>query len=161
MTGKPVQKTRMIRNLVFSGLALAAVGCTSVELARLAPPGIIRYERIADEKEPNPEIVARIEERRVNEQARFPKIGETAAGGAKRQRIPNQAVPGQIEQLETEKANLDMALETARLESIAAAQEADAMNEAAADLSSAVDKAKSDAARDRAQGPEIDQDNEK
>jgi len=151
----------MIRSFVFSGLALATAGCTSVELARLAPPGIIRYERIADEKEPNPEIVARVEERRVNEQARFPKIGETAAGGAKRRAIPNKEVPGQIERLETEKENLDMALETARLEAIAAAQEADAMNEAAANLTSAVDKAKSDAARDETQRPEIDENNEK
>ncbi len=151
----------MRRVLAGVSSALAISGCTGFELARLAPPGIIRYERIADKKEPNPAIVKRIEERGESERPKFPKLGETTAGGAQLTPIPDGGVAGDISQLALEREHLDMALETDKLEAGAAAEDANAINEAAADLSVAVEKAKAAAARDRAKNRALDAENEK
>lgn len=151
----------MRRVLIGVGGAMAMTGCTGFDLARLAPPGIIRYEHIADEKEPNPVIVERIEARSEEQKPRFPKLGETTAGGAKLKPIPNGGIAGEISSLADERDRLDMALETDRLESDAAAMEAGSINEAAAELSAAVDEAKSAAARDRADKPAAEAENEK
>ena len=151
----------MRRVLVSVCGALAISGCTGFELARLAPPGIIRYERIADKKEPNPAIVDRIEQRGEGERPKFPKLGETTAGGATLTPIPDGGVAGEISQLASDRDHLDMALETDKLEAGAAAEDADAINEAAADLSVAVEKAKAAAARDRAQASALETENEK
>ncbi len=151
----------MLRFVGSVGLALATIGCAGVDLARLAPPGIIRYERIADEKPPNPTIAARIEERRDSEKPKIPKLGETAAGGAKMSRIPNTGVDDEVMRLETERENLEMAIATDMLESTASAQEADAINEAAADLSTAIEDAKTAAARERRSDHELADENEK
>ncbi len=142
-------------------MVLATAGCAGVDLARLAPPGIIRYERIADEKEPNPTIVTRIEERRVDEQPRFPKLGETAAGGAKMSKIPNKGVADEVARLEGERDKLGMAVETDILESGASGSEAVAINEAATDLSTAIEEAKTAAARERRRDRELADGDEK
>ncbi len=151
----------MLRFVASIGMTLAITGCAGVDLARLAPPGIIRYERIADEKEPNPTIAAQWEERRGDEKPRFPKLGETAAGGARMTGIPKAGVAGEMTRLERERDNLETAVETDLLESGASASEADQINEAAADLSTAIDEDKSAAAREQARNRDLADGNEK
>ena len=144
-----VQKTAGRYLCAILGLASVTAGCAGTDLARLAPPGIIRYERIADEKEPNPTILAKREERRENAQARFPKLGETAAGGAKMSPIPNDDVANAIEALEKERDNLEMAVTTDALETAAASEEATAITQAREELSAAIEDEKTAAARER------------
>lgn len=128
---------------------MAIAGCTGLELARLAPPGIIRYERIADEKEPNPTIATQVAERNEAEKPKFPKMGETAAGGAKRTPIPNDRVDREITRLESKRDSLSAAVETDMLENSVAAQETQEIETAVQDLSKAIDREKSAAARER------------
>ena len=133
------------------GLAAFTVGCAGTDFARLAPPGIIRYEKIAEKKEPNPTIIERISDRREETQARFPKIGETAAGGAKMRPIPKRGVGGLIETLENERDNLDMAVETDALETAASMDEAAAIKQTSDELSAAIEDEKAAAARERSE----------
>ncbi len=139
----------MLKIIGSVGLVFAICGCSGLELARLAPPGIIRYERIADEKEPNPTIKARVAERRTEVKPKFPKLGETAAGGARRSAIPNKGIADEISRLESERDNLDTAVETDKLESSAAMLETSEIETAAKDLSDAIDGEKKAAARER------------
>ncbi|MEO1251942.1 MAG: hypothetical protein AAFW81_06310 [Pseudomonadota bacterium] len=71
----------MRRSLFILTLLAGLGGCTSFDVKRLAPPGIIKYERIADQKEPNPAIVDIVAAQRADTDAKFPKIGETQAAG--------------------------------------------------------------------------------
>ena len=139
----------MLKILGSVGMVLAVTGCSGLELARLAPPGIIRYERIADEKEPNPTIAERVAERSEDEKPRFPKLGETAAGGAKPSPIPNDRVAREISRLESKRDTLSAAVETDMLEDSADAQETQEIETAAQALSKAIDKEKQTAARER------------
>lgn len=87
-------------------------GCTGFNFERLAPPGIIRYERIADQKEPNPAIVAELEAYEADKKAKFPKIGETAAGKANVERASLGAVEAQIKTLEEARDELQEGVES-------------------------------------------------
>lgn len=57
-----------------AALMVAASGCSG--LKRLAPPGILKYEDIAGDQPPHPEIVKRIAERRSEIDQRFPNLSE-------------------------------------------------------------------------------------
>lgn len=151
----------MLKFIGCVGTIIAITGCTGLELARLAPPGIIRYERIADEKEPNPTIAAEVAERGETEKPKFPKLGETAAGGAKRSAIPNKRVERRITRLESERDNLSVAVETDMLENSAAAQETHEIETAAQDLSEAINAEKTAAARERREADIQNETNEK
>ena len=53
-------------------------GCANSELARFAPPGIIKYEDLAGDKPMNPTVAARIEERKAEpDTGNFPILSET------------------------------------------------------------------------------------
>lgn len=149
MSMEMVQKTTGRCLCVVLGLASVTAGCAGTDLARLAPPGIIRYEKIADEKEPNPTITERIENRREESRPSYPKLGETAAGGAEISPIPNDDVANVIEGLEKERDNLEMAVETDALESAVALEEAAAIAQASEELSTAIEDEKAAAARER------------
>lgn len=69
-------------------LLLVISGCSSTDFRRLAPPGIIKYEQIASEKEQNPAIAAEIDAYKANTKAKFPVIGRTPAGTS------NPNIPG-------------------------------------------------------------------
>ncbi len=148
MSMEMVQKTNWRCLCVALSLASVTVGCAGTDLARLAPPGIVRYERIADEKEPNPTITATVAERREDVRPRFPKLGETAAGGAKMSPIPSGGIANAIEDLEKERDNLDMAVETDALETAAALDEATAIAQASEELTAAIEDEKAAAARE-------------
>lgn len=139
----------MLKFIGCVGAVIAITGCSGLELARLAPPGIIRYERIADEKEPNPTIAAQVAARGEAEKPEFPKLGETAAGAAEMTAIPNKRVARQVTQLESDRDNLNVAVETDMLESSAAVQETQDMETAAKDLSETIDAEKKAAALER------------
>lgn len=151
----------MLKIIASVGMAAAVTGCSGLELARLAPPGIIRYERIADEKEPNPTIVERVAERRETIDPEFPKLGETAAGGATRSAIPNESVDAQIARLESRRDNLGAAVETDLVETGAAVQETQDIEAAVQGLSKAIDDEKKAAARERREAEAYDANDEK
>jgi len=52
-------------------------GCADMQLARFAPPGIIKYEELAGDQPPNPLIAERIEERVEDSDSPFPVIART------------------------------------------------------------------------------------
>ena len=138
----------MIRLVAAILLILLAGGCAGLDLKRLAPPGIIRYERIADEKEANPVIAEEIRTRRRDNDARFPKIGETAAGGAHTTSIPNEGVESEIDRMEAEREALLSALEAERAAMAAEDEDLAQLNEAGTKLSAEAEKDKAHAARD-------------
>ena len=54
---------------------LALTGCESGDLARFAPPGIVKYEDLAGDQEMNPAVAERIAERREEKGAgEFPNL---------------------------------------------------------------------------------------
>ena len=75
-------------------LALALIslasGCSNLDLARFAPPGIVKYEDLAGDQPPNPEIQERISERRSDPEAKFPILSQTP-GEADRPELPPTA----------------------------------------------------------------------
>lgn len=54
----------------------AAGGCAELNLARFAPPGIIKYENIAGDQPASPEIQARIAERKAAGESKTPDLSE-------------------------------------------------------------------------------------
>jgi len=105
-------------------LALAALqGCESGDLARFAPPGIIKYEELAGDQPPNPEVVERIEARKADPDAGgFPNLSQAptrADRPAKRKQADIQAeIAGLVEQRDdvTDAAQQDRAEAAAELE---------------------------------------------
>lgn len=57
-------------------IILAAGGCSSADLARLAPPGLIRYEDLSKGEPVDPQIAGRIEERKAMGKGRTPNLSE-------------------------------------------------------------------------------------
>lgn len=56
----------------------AVTACESGDLARFAPPGIVKYEDLAGDQPVNPAVAQRIEERRAEKGAgKFPRLAET------------------------------------------------------------------------------------
>lgn len=55
--------------------ALAAAGCSG-GLKRFAPPGIVKYEELAEDTPPNPAIVERIEAQKDQPGGGFPRLAE-------------------------------------------------------------------------------------
>ena len=87
-------------------LALPAGGCANVDLARFAPPGIVKYEDLAGDQPQNPNVAARIAERRAEQGGgEFPRLSETP--GANQRPSPL----GQA-QVDANKAELTAARET-------------------------------------------------
>lgn len=78
---------------VFAVSTLAG-GCANSDLARFAPPGLIKYEEIAGDQPVNPEVAARVAERRSEpDTGKFPKLSETP-GAAER---PKKKPPAQVD----------------------------------------------------------------
>ncbi len=62
--------------LLLVAAVFSAAGCSSLELARFAPPGFIKYEHIANKKPPNTALQETIAERRKAGKKRFPVLFE-------------------------------------------------------------------------------------
>ncbi len=76
MSGVKQARTTMAAG--FAAACLVALqGCESGDLARFAPPGIIKYEDKAGDQPPNPAIVDRVAERKNEPDAGgFPNLSE-------------------------------------------------------------------------------------
>jgi hypothetical protein len=65
----------MVKDLFVFAAALLVMGCSSDQLLRLAPPGILKYEELASEKPPNPVIEEEIAQRKEDgEKTHFPNL---------------------------------------------------------------------------------------
>lgn len=138
-----------MKPLILSFFAfLGGSGCAGFNAVQLAPPGIIRYERIADEKPANPQVAEQIQQRRTVGEATFPKIGDTAAGGAKRGPIPDEGVDQAVDELVSARDELKDNVEEDREVAILTDEEAEAINKAADELSKDISNAKAAAARE-------------
>jgi hypothetical protein len=62
--------------------AVAVTGCANYQWARLAPPGILKYEDIASQKPPNPAVEKEIAQIDDASPSRFPRLSETPAAKA-------------------------------------------------------------------------------
>lgn len=87
MSSVKQSETRILRSgaaFVAAAALLGVQGCESGDLARFAPPGIIKYEEIASEKPPNPEVVKRVAERRAAVGGgEFPILSQTPGPNAR------------------------------------------------------------------------------
>lgn len=93
---------------------LAAAGCTQLELARFAPPGIIKYEDLAGDQPQNPAIQERIAERKTEADARYPILSETP-GESDRPELPPEAERNaQLEALSAQRDALEIAVNADR-----------------------------------------------
>lgn len=59
---------------VLGALAVLASGCAGIE--RFAPPGIVKYEDLSGDQPQNPEILARVVERKAERQPTFPNLSD-------------------------------------------------------------------------------------
>lgn len=130
---------------------LALSGCSSFELSRLAPPGIVKYEEIASEKPPNPAIEEAIAARKKTSDPRFPVLSRTPAAGPPPPRpkpaevsAETDALVGARESLEADLAEDRAAAETDRAE-------LDALNSKRDSLAKDVDRDAAAARRERAE----------
>jgi hypothetical protein len=93
----------MVKDLFVFAAALLVMGCSSDQLRRLAPPGILKYEELASEKPPNPVIEEEIAQRKDDVKTRFPNLSTAPS----RNDLPAERPQGEL------KAEMD-ALTSAR-----------------------------------------------
>lgn len=94
----------------------AAGGCADLNLARFAPPGIVKYEDIAGDQPANAQIQGRIAERKAAGESRTPNLSEQP------QQVPTGAPKAERESLAAEirakRAALTAAVEADRQASL-------------------------------------------
>jgi len=110
---KQSRKRTMLASVVLAYAALQ--GCESGDLARFAPPGIIKYEDKAGDLPPNPEIVDRVAERKTEPgTGGFPNLS-TAPGKKDRPEKRKQAdIEAEISGLAEERDQVADAVEDDR-----------------------------------------------
>ena len=109
-------------------------GCASEDLARFAPPGIVKFEDLAGDQPVNPAVAERIEERRKEKDAgKFPRLAETPDKGDRPAKTP-------MAEIETETAGLVNARDALAQE--VAADRAAAETELSSDLAAESDELK-------------------
>lgn len=82
-------------------VAFSAAGCAELQLARFAPPGVVKYEDIAGEKDPNPTIVEVIEAQKETSTRDYPKLAETPSEQDRPEKRPLEEVDAEINELAT------------------------------------------------------------
>ncbi len=128
--------------------ALAA--CANTDLARFAPPGIVKYEDLAGDQPINPAVAARVEERKAETgTGRFPKLAETP--GKKDRPRPNPAdqVSGEMDALDGARDAADAAMSEARAEILEEESEILSLRERRAETEMIMDADAEAAARER------------
>lgn len=93
---------------------MAVTGCSSLDLARFAPPGVVKYEDIASEKPPNPTIQAVVDERKAMPDKEFPKLSETPSKKDRPQKRRLSEVNEEIGELAGARDNLNAEVSAAR-----------------------------------------------
>lgn len=79
---------------------LAGTGCSSLELARFAPPGVVKYEDIASEKEPNPAILEIVEAQSEAADKGYPDLSQAPSKKDRPKKRSIRWVDDQINKLE-------------------------------------------------------------
>lgn len=153
MGAKPV-----LAALVFSAVVVAG-GCANLHLARFAPPGLIKYEDIAGDQPANPQIQARIAERKAVTKSKTPNLSEQP------QKVPTGMSANERTALTTEllgeRDRLDAQVEKDRqaaeaeqgTEVSVSGQGAAPLSEAGEVLSRAIDRDTAAARKERSQPP--------
>ena len=103
--------------LVFLAVAsFLAAGCAELQLSRFAPPGVVKYEDIASEKEPNPAIVEAIETQKETSTRDYPRLSEAPSERDRPRKRPSSRVTGQIKKLARARDELNEEVAAARQE---------------------------------------------
>ncbi len=109
----------------FLGTAvLAGTGCSSLELARFAPPGLVKYEDIASEKPPNPAIQEILDAQTVASDAEYPDLSQTPSEKDRPQKRSSRWVANQTNLLEDSRDTINEAVEAERAQAIAETEDA-------------------------------------
>ena len=99
-------------------MAMSLQGCANSELARFAPPGIIKYEDIAGDKPQNPEVAARIVDRRAEPSAGdFPVLSQTPGPKQRPKKRPAADIKAEKAELITAREQLEAAVADQRARS--------------------------------------------
>lgn len=140
---------RLGKYALFAAIGIAALqGCADSQLARFAPPGIVKYEDIASKKPQSPEIVARIEERRSQpDTGKFPVFSETPGKEQRPAKRDPATVATQIEELNQKAEAIKAEVEQER--AIAAEETASNLSGEADSLRERVERDNKAAARER------------
>lgn len=96
--------------------AFSAAGCAELQLSRFAPPGVVKYEDIASEKEPNPAIVEAIESQKETSTRDYPRLAETPSEKDRPKKRALAQVDAEIDSLATARDDLNESVAKARLE---------------------------------------------
>lgn len=96
--------------------AFSAAGCAELQLSRFAPPGVVKYEDIASEKEPNPAIVEVIETQKQTSTRDYPRLAETPSEQDRPEKRPLEQVDAEIDELATVRDTLNERMADARME---------------------------------------------
>lgn len=107
----------MAKRLYIFLIVLGAAGCTEVHWRRLAPPGILKYEEIANRKPPNPAIEEKVSEFNTGEAPRFPNLSQTPSEADRPAPRTKQELDTAIAELVEARDRLDAKLDIDRAES--------------------------------------------
>jgi hypothetical protein len=100
--------------LIFAWGPLAG-SCANTDLARFAPPGIVKYEDLAGDQPQNPNVAARIAERRAERGGgEFPNLSQTPGAKQRPKPLPAAQVDAQKSELTTARDNLSGAVASDR-----------------------------------------------
>lgn len=119
---------------------LALAGCSSFDLSRLAPPGIVKHEEIASEKPPNPAIAEMIAARKQTADPRFPVLSQTPAAGPPPPRPDRARIDAETTALVAARETLEAGLAEDRAAAEAESAERDALSRRRESLDREVDE---------------------
>ena len=147
-------------------LALALIslasGCSNLDLARFAPPGIVKYEDLAGDQPPNPEIQERISERRTDPEAKYPILSQTPGESDRPEFPPAEDRAMEAETLVSQRNALEASIDEDRASAEAAQKEAELLPLKRDALKEETDRDAAEAARYKAEigddlGADLDQ----
>ena len=134
------------------GLAaiFAAAGCANSELARFAPPGLVKYEDIAGDQPINPAVAERVAERKAEpDTGKFPRLSETPGKDQRPKKRPTAQVEKEMNDLAEARETVETELARDRAEAAAEADEGFSLPERRDALKSQVDEDTAAAASER------------
>ena len=117
----PLSRVRSHAVLLTAGTLVFLPGCSTLDLKRFAPPGLIKYENIADEAPVNPNIDETIARHRQNGDARYPSLGDGPSTRPEKLSAQEQAAQMDALRLARDAVNGELALINAAAEADEAA----------------------------------------
>ncbi|WDI31146.1 hypothetical protein PUV54_14440 [Hyphococcus flavus] len=128
----------------------AVSGCANSELARFAPPGLVKVDRITDPEPVNPNVAARIAERKAEPgSGEFPVLSETPSANARPKKPSEASVEADLNALASARDTLESNMAKARAEAEAEAEDTRRLPERRDSLKVEVDKDAQAAALER------------